>query len=390
MDDIEELQEEATAVGWDIRYTQHGAGPLDGTLKELRLPGLLVVHEVYGRGFFFNASLPKDFTPALFPLRSRDGVRMNGHPYDAGDIFMPGEVSEMVCGGPLGIDLITLQLEPESMSDLSAMLGEGKLDALLRCAMLRHQGDPRHRTAFEGLLESLLQEDMWPSAANATRVEALRCEVIENFAALLADAGPVGSSSGRLHRSVGRHYARQAREHLDSHVDRAVSLAELCRVTDTSARTLQYAFRDHYGLSPQVYHRSRRLSAVHQVLKQRWASETTVTDVALDHGFWHLGRFSQAYKVRFDESPSETLVRRPVPPGPASPFTYRATVASSLQQIGSRPNRSRDVLLPKKRSADLSAIPRAVMRRTAGSRSAADRSRSAVADVKPIKVARKR
>ena len=390
MDDIEELQEEATAVGWDIRYTQHGAGTLDGTLKELRLPGLLVAHEVYGRGFFFNASLPKDFTPALFPLRSRDGVRMNGLPYDAGDIFLPGEVSEMVCGGPQGIDLITLHLEPESMSDLSAMLGEGQLDALLRVAMLRHQGDPRQRTAFEGLLESLLQEDMWPSAANATRMEALRCKVIEDFAAVLADAGPVGSSSGRANRSVWEHYARQAREYLDTHVDRAVSLAELCRVTGTSARTLQYAFRDHYGVSPHVYHRSRRLSAVHQVLKQRWMGETTITDVALDHGFWHLGRFGQAYKLRFGESPSETLARRPVSPGPASPFAYRATVASALQQIGSRLNRSSAAPIPMKPSADLSGVSRAAIRRTARPRSAGDRSRSAFADVKPINVARKK
>ena len=64
LDDIEELQEEAIATGWDIRYTQHGAGRLEGNLKELSLPGLMVAHEVYGRGFFFTASLPKDFTPA--------------------------------------------------------------------------------------------------------------------------------------------------------------------------------------------------------------------------------------------------------------------------------------------------------------------------------------
>ncbi len=390
MDDIEQLQEEAKAVGWDIRYTQHGAGSLEGTLKELRLPGLLVAHETYGRDFFFNASLPKDFTPALFPLRSRDGVRMNGLPYDVGDIFMPGEVSEMVCGGPQGIDLITLHLEPESMSDLSAMLGEGQLDDLLRWATLSHRGDPQQRTAFENLLDSLLQEEVWASAVSDNRMEALRCKVIEDFAALLAHAGSEGSSSSVQRQSVWVNYARRAREYLDSHIDRSVSLAELCRVTGTSARTLQYAFRDHYGVAPQAYHRSRRLSAVHQVLKRRWPSETTVTDVALDHGFWHLGRFGQAYKARFHESPSETLARQPVRPGPASPFSYRTTVASSLQQIGSLPKRSPEVLPYKQPSADLYATSRADMRRTAGARSADHRSRSAVADVKFVNAARKK
>ncbi len=329
MDDIEELQEEATAVGWDIRYTQHGAGRLDGTLKELRLPGLMVAHEVYGRGFFFSASLPKDFTPALFPLRSRDAVRLNGLPYDTGDIFMPGEVSELDCGGPHGIDLITLHLEPESMSDLSAMLGEGEFNELLRLAMLRHQGDPRQRKDFEGLLDSLLQEETWRSSANGNRMEALRCKILEDFAALLEDAGPVGSSSRHLRRSVWVNYARRARAYLDANLDQAVSIAELCRITGTSARTIQYAFRDQYGVAPQAYHRSRRLSAVQRTLKRRWPGETTVTNVAFDHGFWHLGRFGQAYKMQFGEPPSETLARRPVHPRPTSPFSYKSTIASS-------------------------------------------------------------
>ncbi len=372
LDDIEELQEEATAVGWDIRYTQQGAGRLDGTLKELRLPSLLVAHEVYGRGFFFTASLPEDFTPALFPLRSRDGLRVNGRPYDRGDIVMPAELSELSCGGPNGVDLITLHLEPESLSDLSALLGEGEFDHLLRLAMLRHRGDPQQLTAFEGLLDALLQEDAWSSPADANRLEAIRCKVLEDFAALLQDAGPVESASRDPRRSVWMQYARQARDFLDDNLDRAVSLAELCRITGTSARTLQYAFRDQYGVAPQVYHRARRLNAVHRSLKKQWANGTTVTDVALDHGFWHLGRFSQAYKLRFGELPSETLARRPVRPRPASPFSYTATLTPMRRALAPRWNRSGKVLLSKKRGADLSGLSGAASRRRVGSRGTAD------------------
>jgi AraC family ethanolamine operon transcriptional activator len=32
-----------------------------------------------------------------------------------------------------------------------------------------------------------------------------------------------------------------------------------------------------------------------------------VTDVALEFGFWHLGRFAEQYKGMFGESPHETL-----------------------------------------------------------------------------------
>ena len=36
----------------------------------------------------------------------------------------------------------------------------------------------------------------------------------------------------------------------------------------------------------------------------------TVTEIALDNGFTHLGRFSVNYRELFGESPSETLARR--------------------------------------------------------------------------------
>ncbi len=319
LDDIEEIQEEAIAQGWDIRYTQYDAGRLNGVLKEVRLPGLLIAHEDYGRGFSFNASLPKDFTPALFPLRSREGARMNGLPYAPGDIFIPRDVSEMTCGGPQGIDLITLHLEPEAMGDLAAMLGQNKFDDLLRWAMVRHQGAPEQRAAFEGFLASLLQEDTWSSAANtnANAMTAVQSKIIEDFAALLEDAGPVALPSRSASQSTRTRLARQARAYLEANLDRAVSLAELCRFTGASARALQYAFGDLYGVSPQSYHRVLRLNAVRQSLQRQWPGETTVTDAAFGQGFWHLGRFSQAYKQRFGETPSETLARRPLLGGTA-------------------------------------------------------------------------
>ncbi|WP_236637969.1 helix-turn-helix domain-containing protein [Mangrovicoccus ximenensis] len=45
-----------------------------------------------------------------------------------------------------------------------------------------------------------------------------------------------------------------------------------------------------------------------------------VSDVAMDHGFLHWGRFSQAYRKMFGERPSDTLQGRGpavLPAGPA-------------------------------------------------------------------------
>ena len=50
----------------------------------------------------------------------------------------------------------------------------------------------------------------------------------------------------------------------------------------------------------------QRLHRAHEkLLKARLAD--SVTNIALDCGFNHLGRFSQLYRKRFGERPSETL-----------------------------------------------------------------------------------
>jgi AraC family ethanolamine operon transcriptional activator len=89
--------------------------------------------------------------------------------------------------------------------------------------------------------------------------------------------------------------------------DRRPYLSELCETAHVSERTLQYAFHDIMGMSPLTYlHRLRLHRARDEMLKAKNKS-TTVTDVAMNWGFWHFGEFSRAYKNCFGELPSETL-----------------------------------------------------------------------------------
>jgi AraC-like DNA-binding protein len=53
----------------------------------------------------------------------------------------------------------------------------------------------------------------------------------------------------------------------------------------------------------------QRLITLQRLAKARRAlltQKTNVTDIAMGHGFWHLGRFAVLYKTYFGESPSET------------------------------------------------------------------------------------
>jgi AraC family ethanolamine operon transcriptional activator len=84
-------------------------------------------------------------------------------------------------------------------------------------------------------------------------------------------------------------------------------VSELCAAAHVSERTLQYAFKDIMGMSPVTYLHRLRLHRARNELRQADTSSTTVTDVAMNWGFWHFGAFSQAYKNCFGEVPSKTL-----------------------------------------------------------------------------------
>ena len=53
-----------------------------------------------------------------------------------------------------------------------------------------------------------------------------------------------------------------------------------------------------------------RLDSVHRELAAAHPSQDSVTKIALQHGFTHLGRFSVKFREHFGESPSATLATR--------------------------------------------------------------------------------
>jgi AraC-like DNA-binding protein len=56
--------------------------------------------------------------------------------------------------------------------------------------------------------------------------------------------------------------------------------------------------------------RQRKLERVHACLSDASCAVRSVTELAMDYGFLHLGRFSEVYRQRFGELPSETFRQR--------------------------------------------------------------------------------
>jgi AraC-like DNA-binding protein len=87
------------------------------------------------------------------------------------------------------------------------------------------------------------------------------------------------------------------------------TVAELCAACEVPRRTLNRAFQNAVGMGPATYLRCVQLNRARRALQRERPRSTTVTNVALELGFRHLGHFAAHYNNLFGESPHETLRR---------------------------------------------------------------------------------
>ena len=156
----------------------------------------------------------------------------------------------------------------------------------------------------------LLANDLFPPTPSplprrvAQEIEFVVDEQLYNLIGSIADR----SASRRIFPAY--HRVRQAEEIMHEFSDEPLSMLEIAATLGVSLRSLQLAFEEvHDGVSPRDRLTRIRLDRARRRLLDG-AGGVSVTTVAMDCGFYHLGRFAQVYARTFGERPSETLARR--------------------------------------------------------------------------------
>lgn len=101
------------------------------------------------------------------------------------------------------------------------------------------------------------------------------------------------------------HRVAQLEQWIDEHLCEDLTLDRLCAVARLSPRSLQKTLLINRGLTPLGLVQERRLAAARRRLQRRSPGQL-ISNIALDCGFQHLGRFSVSYRDAFGESPKET------------------------------------------------------------------------------------
>lgn len=107
------------------------------------------------------------------------------------------------------------------------------------------------------------------------------------------------------------YFVRQAEAFIREHATAELTIEDITRAAQVSERSLYEGFRRYLGVSPMNYLKNYRLELARCALAGS-TGPCRVTEVAMNVGFTHLGKFAGSYKRRFGESPSQTLRLRGV------------------------------------------------------------------------------
>jgi AraC-like DNA-binding protein len=137
---------------------------------------------------------------------------------------------------------------------------------------------------------------------------ALENQLIHAMMTCLAHEEPTTTGSAwRQHTAIINRFE----EVLASNFNRPMHLAEICAAVGANERTLRVCCEEHLGMGPIRYLWLRRMHLARRALLCADRTKTTVTQIATDHGFWELGRFSVSYQALFGESPLASLRKPP-------------------------------------------------------------------------------
>lgn len=221
----------------------------------------------------------------------------------------PGAQGEIIVDG--GFESIGLLVPPKALERHLSLRGLTHDFAIPKGAEVRYPNGAAAREVFE-LGKSIADTaESNPDIFNTSRGarEGAQVEFIEAFLAAIESLDQEEqlepSKTAQNHSQV----VTACEDYTLGLDSRRPYLSELCETAKVSARTLQNAFRDTLGMKPMAYLARLRLHRARDELQNARSGSTTVTEVALNWGFWHFSAFSRGYKNCFGESPSETLRR---------------------------------------------------------------------------------
>ncbi|MDH7799874.1 MULTISPECIES: helix-turn-helix domain-containing protein [unclassified Beijerinckia] len=303
---VEDLRE--AVKGGLLSVTQLQPGSLRGELIHASTEGLRISVGQFSRGIRVRGYLNQNAITLGMLLGAQADVWQWGKETRIGDVvtFQDGGEEDGCFLGPSAYMTITLSTDRL----LRSVDHDKDFD---RPSLWSTAGIHRTSDAVRALVRRRIETcrlvlDHYGAELSSSAGSLLEADLLNSYLTSMGEMAPYDEV---CIEDRAMEIVRAAEDYLVSMDPSPVDIYQLCHALQISRRTLHRAFKSIMGMGPITYLRLHRLALVRCRLIDQHSSATTVTHIALDHGFWELGRFSQVYRRLFGELPSETLERVP-------------------------------------------------------------------------------
>ena len=296
------------AMGWGLDWIQLDRGPFAARIQQVGTSSALISRFGFSRKFHQRGTIPPGMrsfgmiAPKSPPIEWRGIAGTPDHliAFPSNDDFdfvsHPG-----FCGDTMSAPEPRIRRVAEVLGLPDPLAGAEEGRVLTR-------SDPRSIELLRRGLSRIhaLGFDSGESGRRAPAVADVEFDVIAALVRILNSDDRAGQ---RVPEPCLRARAlRRALSYIEEHAAEAPTVEEVCRASGASWRTLNYAFRDQFDLTPKQYLQAVRLQQVRLDLLKTPA-DTTILEIAANRGFWHMGQFAKVYRRQFGELPSETARR---------------------------------------------------------------------------------
>ena len=294
---------------WDLDFHQLDPGDSPAELAQVAAGPLLLTHACFNRRYDQHGASPQGARTFALLEPGVSGVTWCGLSVTHQTLLMFDASGAFEAISQPGFRVFTFTLPEDQLQETAQTLGVRELEQVTRPT----------GTAIE--LTTTVARTLHLHMAQLTRTATADPTIFDNpefldefeheLPARLVEAVELSATKPLRPALRARHKAlRHALDYINTSPDKVCTVSDLCRITGVSQRTLEYAFSERYGMSPKRYLRETRLNAVHKVLVKASPGDAKVTDIANQHGFWHMGQFAADYKRLFGRLPSEVLKKR--------------------------------------------------------------------------------
>jgi AraC-like DNA-binding protein len=238
--------------------------------------------------------------PLAGTARVRVGDEVVASSRSRASIGSPTEPVDMVWSD--GCEQLLVYLQRDAVEEIAGDVDAATAPVVFRAAMDLHTPGAR---SWLRLVHLALDDVEAGGALFSSPLAATHFE--QTLIAGLLSAQPNNRQQVEAPATPCPRVVRSVVDLIEAEPDRAWRLAELAAHAGVSARTLQEAFHRELGTTPLEQLRRTRMERARADLLASDPTTTSVTDIAARWGFFHLGRFAQAYRAMYHELPSQTL-----------------------------------------------------------------------------------